>query len=92
MPLVALWRTGHCHHETHSKFLLRYKMLNRATWPHFVAGPLVEGIALIIRGLPLPAAEFTIGTKKVFIRSPRTVFKCIANCLIAMLDVHRCEF
>lgn len=75
MPLVALWRTGHCHNETHAKFLHRYKMLNCSTWPHFVAGSLVEGIALIIRGLPLPAAEFTIGTKKVFIRSPRTVFE-----------------
>lgn len=65
-------------------------MLNRATWPHFVAGPLVEGIALIIRALPLPAAEFTIGTKKVFIRSPRTVSKFIKKkCFITATFVHR---
>jgi len=35
----------------------------------------VEGIALIIRNLPLPSAEFTIGTKNVFVRSPRTVYE-----------------
>lgn len=74
MPLVTLWRTGHCHHIVHHKFLHRYKLLNLDTWPHFDAGSVVEGVALIIRNLPLPAAEFTIGIRKVFIRSPRTVF------------------
>lgn len=76
MPLVTMWRTGHCFHLVHSNFLQRYKMLNRRTWPHFVLdASVVEGIAIIIRGLPLPAAEFTIGSRKVFIRSPRTVFE-----------------
>lgn len=73
MPLVALWRSGHCCHINHNKFLQRYKMLNTDTWPHFRNGSVVEGIAILIRKLPLPHAEFTIGTRKVFIRSPRTV-------------------
>lgn len=73
MPLVALWRSGHCYHINHTKFLQRYKMLNADTWPHFRGGSVVEGIAILIRKLPLPHAEFTIGTRKVFIRSPRTV-------------------
>lgn len=73
MPLVALWRSGHCYHINHNKFLQRYKMLNTDTWPHFRGGSVVEGIAILIRKLPLPHAEFTIGTRNVFIRSPRTV-------------------
>lgn len=73
MPLVSLWRNGHCHHISHSNFLHRYKMLNSATWPHYHNGTMIEGIAIIIRGMPLPAAEFSIGTCNVFIRSPRTV-------------------
>lgn len=73
MPLVALWRSGHCYHINHNKFLSRYKMLNPDTWPHFRGDNVVEGIAILIRKLPLPHAEFTIGTRKVFIRSPRTV-------------------
>ncbi|XP_055848851.1 unconventional myosin-Ia isoform X2 [Episyrphus balteatus] len=75
MPLVNLCRTGHCFHLSHGKFFNRYKLLNSVTWPHFHSGNTVEGIALIIRNVPLPSAEFTIGTKNVFIRSPRTVFE-----------------
>lgn len=73
MPLVQLWRNGHCYHISHANFLHRYKMLNRATWPHFHNGTIIEGIAIIIRGMPLPPAEFSIGTTNVFVRSPRTV-------------------
>ncbi|XP_037946319.1 unconventional myosin-Ib [Teleopsis dalmanni] len=75
MPLVHLCRTGHCFHLSHVKFFNRYKLLNSITWPHFHSGSTVEGIALIIRNLPLPSAEFTIGTKNVFVRSPRTVYE-----------------
>ncbi|XP_034485399.1 unconventional myosin-Ia isoform X2 [Drosophila innubila] len=75
MPLVHLCRTGHCYHLPHSKFFHRYKLLNSLTWPHFHGGSQVEGIALIIRNLPLPSAEFTLGTKNVFVRSPRTVYE-----------------
>ncbi|XP_037911056.1 unconventional myosin-Ib isoform X2 [Hermetia illucens] len=75
MPLVNLYRTGHCFHMTHAKFFQRYKLLNSVTWPHFDRGNIVEGIALIIRNVPLPSAEFTLGTKHVFIRSPRTVYE-----------------
>ncbi|XP_073815090.1 myosin 95E [Musca autumnalis] len=75
MPLVYLCRQGHCFHMLHAKFFLRYKLLSAKTWPHYRGGKCVEGIALIIRNLPLPSAEFTIGTKNVFIRSPRTVYE-----------------
>lgn len=84
MPLVHLCRTGHCFHLPHAKFYNRYKLLNSSTWPHYRSnvsadnGPgcsIVEGVALIIRNLPLPAAEFTIGTKNVFVRSPRTEYE-----------------
>lgn len=75
MPLVNLWRTGQCFNMSHLKFLNRYKLLSVTTWPHFNKGNLVEGIAVIIRTLPLPTAEFTIGRDSVFIRSPRTVFE-----------------
>ncbi|XP_067617523.1 unconventional myosin-Ia isoform X2 [Eurosta solidaginis] len=91
MPLVHLCRTGHCFHLPHVKFFNRYKLLNSSTWPHYHSASaasgstvdvgsghgcsIIEGIALIIRSLPLPAAEFTIGTKNVFVRSPRTEYE-----------------
>jgi myosin I len=73
MPLVHLWRTGYYFNLSHKTFLNRYKLVSPLTWPHYHKGTIVEGIALIIRSVPLPAAEFTIGGKRVFIRSPRTV-------------------
>lgn len=73
LPLMQLWRTGHYFSLSHLKFFNRYKLLSNLTWPHFDAGTIVEAIAIIIRSVPLPLAEFTIGSKRVFIRSPRTV-------------------
>lgn len=73
MPLVNIWRTGYCFHLSHMNFLNRYKILHRETWPVYRVGGLIEGIATIIRELPLPAAEFVLGTTKIFMRSPRTV-------------------
>lgn len=73
IPLTNLWRTGHYFCLSHTKFYNRYKLLSNHTWPNFSSGPIFEAIAIIIRSVPLPAAEFTIGSKKVFIRSPRTV-------------------
>lgn len=76
LPLVRLWRTGHCHSVEHARFVERYKLLNVGTWPH--AGPdvgTVAAVARIVQGLPLPAAEFTIGIRRVLVRSPRTVYE-----------------
>lgn len=75
MPVVNLWRTGHYFHLAHHKFYTRYKLLSHLTWPHFTNGTIVEAIAIIIRSIPLPIGEFTIGLSSVFIRSPRTVFE-----------------
>lgn len=75
MPLVNIWRMGYCHHLSHAKFFNRYKLLHNDTWPFYEEGNLIEGIATIIRGLPLPSAEFILGTSCVFMRSPRTVFE-----------------
>lgn len=73
MPLVNIWRMGYCFHLSHVNFLNRYKILSPETWPFYRIGSVIEGIATIIRELPLPSAEFILGTTKVFMRSPRTV-------------------
>ncbi|GAB0093119.1 unconventional myosin-Ib [Sergentomyia squamirostris] len=75
MQVLNVWRNGFCFSMSHVAFLARYKLLNDLTWPHFTRGSIVEAIALIVRSLPLPTAEFTISTQRVFIRSPRTVFE-----------------
>lgn len=74
MPLINLWRNGHYFSMAHSRFVQRYKLLCQYTWPHS-GGSIIDGVALIVRSIPLPGAEFTIGRKKVLIRSPRTVYE-----------------
>lgn len=74
MPLVNIWRMGYCFHLSHMHFLNRYKILSPETWPFYRIDSVIEGIATIIRELPLPSAEFILGTTKVFMRSPRTVY------------------
>lgn len=78
MPLVNIWRMGFCFHLSHVNFLNRYKILSPETWPFYRIGSVIEGIATIIRELPLPSAEFILGTTKVFMRSPRTVSSYIS--------------
>lgn len=73
MPVVNMWRMGYCFHLSHINFLNRYKILSTETWPFYRIDSVIEGIATIIRELPLPSAEFILGTTKVFMRSPRTV-------------------
>lgn len=76
LPLVRLWRTGHCHCVDHHRFVMRYKLLSPLSWPNpqpMNGSSTVEVVAQIIRCLPLPSAEFTIGIRKLFVRSPRTV-------------------
>lgn len=85
LPLIQLWRTGHSFNLSHLKFFNRYKLLSSLTWPHFDAGTIVEAIAVIVRSVPLPLAEFTIGSKRVFVRSPRTV-SCFIHCHNNVLD------
>lgn len=73
MPLINIWRLGYCFHLSHMQFLNRYKILNAETWPFNCTGNVIDGIATIIRQLPLPSAEFILGLTSVFMRSPRTV-------------------
>lgn len=75
MPVVKIWRMGYCFHLSHMGFFSRYKMLSSETWPSYYGGSLIEGIAKIIQGLPLPSAEFVLGSGSVFLRSPRTIME-----------------
>ncbi|XP_066141982.1 unconventional myosin-Ib isoform X1 [Euwallacea fornicatus] len=74
LSTVQIWRAGFCQKMPFIQFLYRYKMICGHTWPKWRGSP-VEGVSMLVRSLPIPAAEFTFGRSKVFIRSPRTVFE-----------------
>lgn len=74
IPTALMWRSGFCYRLLYPQFLSRYKMLCANTWPRW-RGSAIEGVSVLLRSLPIPAAEFTFGRTKLFIRSPRTVFE-----------------
>ncbi|CAG9766650.1 unnamed protein product [Ceutorhynchus assimilis] len=74
LSTVQIWRSGYCQKMPFLQFLCRYKMICPHTWPKWRGSP-IEGVSVLIRGLPIPSAEFTFGRTKLFIRSPRTVFE-----------------
>ncbi|KAJ8960489.1 hypothetical protein NQ318_013773 [Aromia moschata] len=74
VPTVQVWRSGHCFRLPYVQFLCRYKMVCGNTWPRWRGSP-IEGVSLLLRSLPIPAAEFTFGRTRLFVRSPRTVFE-----------------
>lgn len=97
MPVVKIWRIGYCFHMSHAAFLNRYKMLHNDTWPFYHTGSIIEGVATIIQGLPLPSAEFVLGCSSVFVRSPRTVFELeafrrvrLSYLIVVIQSVFRC--
>nr|CAD7425307.1 unnamed protein product [Timema monikensis] len=74
LETVRIRRSGFCYRLQYQLFLSRYKMLSPRTWPTWHVAP-VEGVSYLIRDLPIPSGEFAFGRTKLFVRSPRTVFK-----------------
>lgn len=57
------------------RFIDRYKMLSKRTWPVFKGSPR-DGIGYILQeGGDLSKAEYSFGRSKVFVRNPRSVLK-----------------
>lgn len=60
LSTVQIWRAGFCQKMPFIQFLCRYKMICANTWPKWRGSP-VEGVSVLLRSLPIPAAEFTFG-------------------------------
>mmetsp|Transcript_28371 Transcript_28371/g.69116 ORF Transcript_28371/g.69116 Transcript_28371/m.69116 type:complete len:1017 (+) Transcript_28371:228-3278(+) len=71
---VRVRRAGFAFRETFQRFLNRYKMLDKMTWP-FWKGDLTVGVRKILQTMRTREGEFEMGKTKVFIRNPVTVFQ-----------------
>ncbi|EDQ85472.1 uncharacterized protein MONBRDRAFT_29200 [Monosiga brevicollis MX1] len=68
-------RAGYAFRMDYAKFIERYKMLSRLTWPNFKGSPR-DGVKYILEdGCDLTKSEYTFGRSKVFLRNPKTVLK-----------------
>eukprot|EP01126_Amoeba_proteus_P065590 TRINITY_DN935_c0_g1_i7.p1 TRINITY_DN935_c0_g1~~TRINITY_DN935_c0_g1_i7.p1 ORF type:complete len:716 (-),score=138.71 TRINITY_DN935_c0_g1_i7:110-2257(-) len=71
---VRVRRAGFAFRREYDRFLLRYKMLAKETWPIY-RGSDKEGVHFLMSSLRFTSGEFEMGKSKIFIKEPKTVFK-----------------
>ncbi|KAL3832417.1 hypothetical protein ACJMK2_024062 [Sinanodonta woodiana] len=69
---VRVRRAGFVYRAKYSRFLDRYKLICKSTWPNF-HGNQVDGVKLIIKSQGFEK-DVAYGKSKIFIRSPQTLF------------------
>lgn len=68
-------RAGYAFRMEYDKFLQRYKLLTKLTWPNF-NGDHRDGAKYILNdGCDLTKAQYSFGRSKIFIRDPRSVLQ-----------------
>jgi myosin-1 len=71
---VRVRRAGFAYRQTYDRFIWRYKMLSKETWPRWNKSS-QAGTQQILNSLGIGAEEYRMGKTKVFIRNPTTLFK-----------------
>lgn len=69
---AKLFRDGYAIAQSYDSFLRRFKVLSPLTWPSWSGIP-VEGVSLLLKGLPIFPMEYTFGRTKIFIHSLKTI-------------------
>ncbi|XP_017774628.1 PREDICTED: myosin-IA [Nicrophorus vespilloides] len=70
---VRVRRAGFAYRQRYDRFLKRYKMISPSTWPSFRNGSDRDGTKQIMDEYRF-ADDVKYGHKKIFIRSPKTLF------------------
>jgi len=70
---VRVRRAGYAYRQTYEKFLKRFKMVCKKTWPNYT-GPAKDGCKLILDECGITKDCYEFGLSKVFIRDPQTLF------------------
>ena len=70
---VRVRRAGFAYRLTYEKFMNRYKLLSKKTWPNPKQGDIKDNSSIIINELNFDK-DVRYGNTKIFIRSPQTVF------------------
>ncbi|EFA79585.1 myosin IA heavy chain [Heterostelium album PN500] len=68
-------RAGFCYRQTYAKFMRRYYMIGKKTWPKWEGGDAKRGAELLLEELAIPAGEYQFGVNKIFIRNPQPLFQ-----------------
>ncbi|XP_058800038.1 unconventional myosin ID [Phymastichus coffea] len=70
---ILVRRAGFAYRQRYDKFLKRYKMISRYTWPNFRGKDDKSGVKMMMDDKDF-SNDVQYGHTKIFIRSPRTLF------------------
>lgn len=73
MENLRVRRAGFAYRRDYEAFLKRYKCLSKETWPHWHGTPR-DGVQALVKALKYGPDDFRMGTTKIFIRLPKTLF------------------
>ncbi|XP_054756570.2 unconventional myosin-Ie-like [Lytechinus pictus] len=70
---IRVRRAGFAYRREFDKFLRRYAILTKETWPRW-SGDVRAGVTHLLRSVNMDDDEYQLGRNKVFIRKPESLF------------------
>ncbi|NWX84946.1 MYO1E protein, partial [Nothoprocta pentlandii] len=70
---IRVRRAGYAYRRVFKKFLQRYAILTKATWPSW-KGDEKQGVLHLLQSVNMDPDQFQLGKSKVFIKAPESLF------------------
>uniref|UniRef100_A0A5F5PZ79 Myosin IE n=1 Tax=Equus caballus TaxID=9796 RepID=A0A5F5PZ79_HORSE len=70
---IRVRRAGYAYRRIFQKFLQRYAILTKATWPSW-KGDEKQGVLHLLQSVNMDGDQFQLGRSKVFIKAPESLF------------------
>ncbi|KAM6910759.1 myosin IEb isoform 2-T2 [Xenentodon cancila] len=70
---IRVRRAGYAYRRVFNKFLHRYAILTRETWPHW-RGEERQGVLHLLQSVNMDQDQYQLGKTKVFIKAPESLF------------------
>ncbi|KMR03302.1 unconventional myosin-ie-like protein [Lasius niger] len=70
---IRVRRAGFAYRRTFAKFLHRYAILTKETWPRW-PGEEKQGVEWILGSIHIDRSQYQLGRSKLFIKAPETLF------------------
>ncbi|XP_047117014.1 unconventional myosin-Ie-like [Schistocerca piceifrons] len=70
---IRVRRAGFAYRRPFRKFLNRYAILTKETWPHW-KGDEKQGVEVIMKSVNMERNQYQLGISKVFIKAPESLF------------------
>uniref|UniRef100_A0A3P8UKW5 Myosin IEb n=1 Tax=Cynoglossus semilaevis TaxID=244447 RepID=A0A3P8UKW5_CYNSE len=70
---IRVRRAGYAYRRVFVKFLQRYAILTRETWPHW-RGEERQGVLHLLNSVNMDQDQYQLGKSKVFIKAPESLF------------------